>query len=154
MVTIGEKAPEFKAQALIDGVEKEVSLKDFKGKKIALYFYPKDLTPGCTTQAENLRDNYDELQKQGIEVLGVSKDSLTSHKNFSQKKELPFPLISDEDLQINNAYGVWQEKKFMGKTFMGTMRTTFLIDEDGIIKQIITKPNVKEHTQEVLKGFQ
>lgn len=154
MVTIGEKAPEFKAKALNNGIEKEVSLKDFRGKKIALYFYPKDLTPGCTTQAENLRDNYDELQKQGIEVIGVSKDPLTSHKNFSQKKELPFILVSDEDLQINTAYGVWQEKQFMGKTFMGTVRTTFLIDEDGFIKQIITKPNVKEHTQEILKGFQ
>lgn len=154
MVTIGENAPDFKAKAIINGVEQTISLKDYIGKKVALYFYPKDMTPGCTTQAENLRDNFKELEKQGIVVLGVSKDPLSSHKNFSQKKELPFALISDENLEINNAYGVWQEKQFMGKTFMGTQRTTFLIDENGKVSQIITKPKVKEHTKEILEGFQ
>ncbi len=153
MVNVGEKAPDFKAKAIINGVEQTISLKDYLGKKVALYFYPKDMTPGCTTQAENLRDNFKELENKGIVVLGVSKDPILSHKNFSQKKELPFALISDEDLEINNAYGVWQEKQFMGKTFMGTQRTTFLIDEEGNIFHIITKPKVKEHTQEILEGF-
>lgn len=149
-----DKAPQFKAQALVDGQEKTITLNDFKGKKVALYFYPKDLTPGCTTQACNLRDNYTTLTKQNIVVIGVSKDPIKSHIKFAQTKELPFILISDEDLTINKAYGVWQLKKFMGREFMGTVRTTFLIDEKGIITSIIEKPAVGDHANEILKGFE
>ena len=153
MVQKRDKAPDFTAQALVNGEEEKCSLKDFLGRKVALYFYPKDLTPGCTTQACNLRDQYGELEKNNIVVMGVSKDSLDSHKKFQQKKELPFILIADEDLSINKAYGVWQEKSFMGKKFMGTVRTTFLIDEKGIIVNKIEKPKVGDHANEVLKGF-
>ena len=153
MVNIGDNAPNFKAIALIDNNEKKISLSDFKGKKTALYFYPKDLTPGCTIQAENLRDNYKELTKKGIVVIGVSKDPIKSHIKFSEKKELPFILISDENLEINKAYGVWQKKKFMGREYMGTARTTFLIDEKGKIVNIVDKPVVKEHSKEIIDGF-
>ena len=153
MVKVNDNAPNFKARSLVNGEEKEISLNDFKGKKIALYFYPKDLTPGCTIQAENIRDNYKELEKKGIIVIGVSKDPIKSHINFAQKKELPFILVSDEDTSINELYGVWQLKKFMGWEFMGTVRTTFLIDKNGKIVNIIDKPKVKEHSKEILEGF-
>ena len=153
MVKVNDNAPNFKARSLVNGEEKEISLNDFKGKKIALYFYPKDLTPGCTIQAENIRDNYKELEKKGIIVIGVSKDPIKSHINFAQKKELPFILVSDEDTSINELYGVWQLKKFMGREFMGTVRTTFLIDKNGKIVNIIDKPKVKEHSKEILEGF-
>src|SRR4051812_40554797 len=146
----GDKAPVF------EGVEqngKEVSLNDFRGKKVILYFYPKDDTPGCTAQACNLRDNYSELLKKGFEVIGVSTDSVKSHKKFENKFNLPFPLIADEDKTIVEQYGVWGEKKFMGREFMGTKRTTFLIDEGGTIKKIITKPDTANHTEEVLEGW-
>jgi peroxiredoxin Q/BCP len=150
---INDKAPNFTAKALIKGKEKEIKLTDFKGKKIVIYFYPKDLTPGCTVQACNLRDNYSELEKNNITIIGVSKDSIKSHSNFITKKELPFILVSDENLEINKAYGVWEKKKFMGKEYMGTKRKTFLIDENLKIGNIINKPNVKNHTQEILEGF-
>jgi peroxiredoxin Q/BCP len=153
MVEVNKKAPDFKAKAIVEFEEKEISLSDFKGKKVALYFYPKDNTPGCTIQAENLRDFYNDLTDKNIIVIGVSKDSIESHKKFAIKKELPFALVSDEDLEINNSYGVWQMKKFMGKQFMGTVRTTFLIDEEGIIKDIISKPVVKNHANEVINAF-
>lgn len=149
---VGDKI-NFKAKALVSGEEKEISLSDFKGKKVAIYFYPKDLTPGCTTQACNLRDNFSILKKEGIEVIGVSKDSIKSHKSFVQKKELPFILISDEDLKINNLFGVWIEKSMYGKKYMGTDRRTFLIDENGILKHIIEKPVVSEHTKEIIENF-
>jgi len=148
---LNKKAPDFKAKGIIEGVEKEFHLKDFLGKKIVLYFYPKDLTPGCTIQACNLRDNFKEFKKLGIEVIGISKDSLKSHLKFIKEKELPFILISDEDTTINQKYGVWQEKSFMGKKFMGTLRTTFLINEKGIITHIIDKPIVSSHSDEILK---
>ncbi len=153
MVNINQTAPDFKAKALINGEEKEISLKDFKSKKIVIYFYPKDLTPGCTTQACNLRDNFEEFKKKDIIVIGISKDSIKSHLNFANKKNLPFILISDEDKTIQNLYGVWQEKSFMGKKFMGTLRNTFLIDENFKIIKIITKPDVSNHSKEIFEEF-
>lgn len=147
---IGTKAPAF---AGVDQNGNTVALKDFAGKKVILYFYPKDDTPGCTAQACNLRDNYAALLKAGYAVVGVSADSVKSHKKFEQKYELPFSLIADEDKKIAEAYGVWGEKKFMGKTYMGITRTTFLIDEAGKLKHIINKPDTKEHTREVLEAW-
>lgn len=147
----GDKAPAFTAK---DQNGKEVSLSDFKGKKVVLYFYPKDDTPGCTAQACNLKDNYSLLTKKGFAVLGVSVDSEKSHKKFEEKYELPFTLVSDVDKKIVEAYGVWGEKKFMGKTYMGTNRVTFLIDEHGVIKKIISKPDTKNHTEEVLAAWE
>jgi peroxiredoxin Q/BCP len=146
----GDEAPAFKAK---DQNGKEVSLSDFKGKKVVLYFYPKDDTPGCTAQACNLRDNYSLLTQKGFVILGVSVDSEKSHKKFEEKFELPFTLIADDDKKIVEAYGVWGEKKFMGKAYMGTNRVTFLIDGDGIIKKIISKPDTKNHTEEVLAAW-
>lgn len=142
-----DKAPDFKG---VDQDGNVISLSDFKGKKVVLYFYPKDNTPGCTAQACNLRDNYDELIKKGYQVIGVSGDSVKSHKKFEQKFDLPFPLIADEDKVILEAYGVYGPKKFMGRSFLGIHRTTFLIDEKGVIKAIITKPETKNQTQQVL----
>ena len=150
---IGNKAPDFTANFLVDGEEKELKLSSFKGKKIVLYFYPKDLTPGCTWQAENIRDNFETLSKAGICVVGVSKDPIKLHQRFVEKKELQFPLVSDEDLKVNELYGVWQLKKFMGKEYMGTVRTTFLIDENFKIVHIINKVKTKEHTNQILEGF-
>lgn len=149
-LTEGSIAPDFEGA---DQNGKKVSLSDFKGKKVILYFYPKDDTPGCTAQACNLRDNYNDLIKQGFQVIGISTDSVKSHKKFENKYELPFPLIADEEKKIVELYGVWGEKKFMGKTYMGTNRTTFLIDEDGKIKKIITKPDTTNQTQQVLNEW-
>ena len=146
----GDKAPAFTAK---DQNGKDVSLSDYKGKKVVLYFYPKDDTPGCTAQACNLRDNYSALQKKGLVVLGVSVDSAKSHKKFEEKYELPFTLVSDEDKKIVEAYGVWGEKKMWGKPYMGTFRETFLIDEHGIIRKIIAKPDTANHTEEVLEAW-
>lgn len=146
----GVKAPAFKA---LDQNGKTIALKDFLGKRVVLYFYPKDDTPGCTAQACNLRDNYTELIAQGFQVVGVSVDSVKSHKKFEEKFTLPFPLVSDEEKKIVDAYNLWGEKKFMGKTYMGTTRTTFLIDELGKIKKIITKPDTKSHTEEILAAW-
>jgi len=147
----GDKAPAFTAK---DQNGKEVSLSDFEGKKVVLYFYPKDDTPGCTAQACNLKDNYSLLTKKGFVVLGVSVDSEKSHKKFEEKYELPFTLVADTDKKIVEAYGVWGEKKFMGKTYMGTNRVTFLIDEHEVIKKIISKPDTKNHTEEVLAAWE
>lgn len=145
---IGDQAPDFEAPNQ-DG--DTVKLSDFRGKKVVLYFYPKDNTSGCTAQACNLRDNYADLQKAGYEVIGVSKDSVRSHKNFVGKQELPFTLISDEDTSINQAFGVWKEKSMYGKKYMGTARTTFLIDEEGKITDIIEKVKTKDHTAQILQ---
>ena len=150
-LSVGKKAPAFTG---VDQNGNSISLKDFKGKKVVLYFYPKDDTPGCTAQACNLRDNHSELLKKGFAVIGVSVDSVKKHKKFEEKYELPFSLIADEDKKIVEAYGVWGEKKFMGKTYMGTTRTTFLIDEDGKIKSIIEKPDTKNHAAEVLEAWE
>lgn len=131
----------------------KISLNDFKGKKVILYFYPKDDTPGCTAQACNLRDNNTALIQKGFQVVGISTDSVKSHKKFEDKYSLPFPLIADEEKKIVEQYGVWGEKKMMGKNYMGTNRTTFLINEKGIIKKIISKPDTKNQTQQVLDAW-
>lgn len=144
---IGDKAPDFKA---IDQNGASVSLKSFKGQKVVLYFYPKDDTPGCTAQACNLRDNFALLQDKGIVVLGVSVDDVKKHKKFEDKYKLPFTLIADEGKEIVNAYGVWGEKKFMGKTYMGTSRVSFLINEQGKIAHIIEKVDTKNHSAQIL----
>ncbi len=143
----GRKAPAFKG---VDQNGNAIALKDFAGKKIVLYFYPKDDTPGCTTQSCNLRDNYKLLTDQGFAIIGISTDGVKSHKKFEKKFDLPFPLVADEDKLIVEKYGVWGEKKFMGRTFMGTIRTTFLIDEKGVIKKIISKIDTANHSQQVL----
>jgi peroxiredoxin Q/BCP len=145
---VGKKAPAFKG---LDQNGKTISLNDFKGQKVILYFYPKDDTPGCTAQACNLRDNHTTLLKNGFAVIGVSTDPVKSHKKFETKYELPFSLLADEDHAIVEKYGVWGEKKFMGKTYMGTSRTTFLIDETGKLRHVITKPDTKNHTEEILE---
>jgi thioredoxin-dependent peroxiredoxin len=147
----GSKAPAFKG---VDQNGDTISLADYKGKKVILYFYPNDDTPGCTAQACNLRDNYSELLNRGFAVIGVSANSVNSHKKFEKKFDLPFPLVADEDQVIVNKYGVWGEKNFMGRTFDGTHRTTFLIDENGKIKKIIMKPDTKNHTEEVLAAWE
>lgn len=144
----GIKAPAFTAK---DQDGNTVSLKDYKGKKVALYFYPQDNTPTCTNQACNLRDNFAILKKKGITVLGVSPDPEKSHKKFEQKFDLPFTLLSDPEHKIINAYGVWGWKKFMGRDFMGVHRTTFLINEKGVIEHIIEKVKSKEHTAQILE---
>ncbi|MEJ7827616.1 MAG: thioredoxin-dependent thiol peroxidase [Segetibacter sp.] len=147
----GSKAPAFKG---LDQNGNKISLADFKGKKVILYFYPKDDTPGCTAQACNLRDNYHDLINKGFQVIGISTDSVKSHKKFEEKFDLPFPLIADEDRKIVDKYNVWGEKQFMGKTFMGTHRTTFLIDEQGKIKKVISKPDTKNQTEQVLEAWE
>jgi peroxiredoxin Q/BCP len=144
---IGDKAPAFKGK---DQEGQDIELSSFLGKKVILYFYPKDNTPGCTTQACNLRDNYDLLLKQGYIVLGVSVDNEKSHQKFINKFELPFSLIADTDHQIVESYGVWVEKSMYGRTYMGTARTTFVIDEQGIISEIIQKVDTKAHTNQIL----
>jgi thioredoxin-dependent peroxiredoxin len=145
---LGKKAPEFEAK---DQNGNLVKLSDFKGKKVVLYFYPKDNTPGCTAQACNLRDNYEALQKAGFVVLGVSSDSEKSHQKFIEKQNLPFTLLADEDLKVHEAYGTWVEKSMYGRKYMGTARTTFVIDENGNLSEIIEKVNTKEHTKQILK---
>ncbi|SFW81180.1 thioredoxin-dependent thiol peroxidase [Chitinophaga sancti] len=144
----GDKAPVFKG---LDQSGNKVSLSDLKGKKVILYFYPKDMTPGCTAQACNLRDNYTALLQKGYAVVGVSTDGEKSHQKFAEKYDLPFPLLADEDRKIVEQYGVWGEKKFMGKVYDGTHRTTFLINENGVIDKIISKPDTKNHTEEILE---
>ncbi len=146
----GGKAPAFIGTDQ-NGIK--ISLIDFKGKKVVLYFYPKDDTPGCTAQSCNLRDNYSELLKHGFAVIGVSADDVKSHKKFEKKFNLPFPLIADEDQKIINKYGVWGEKQMFGKKYMGIIRTTFLIDESGKLKKIINKPDTENHTQEILLAW-
>jgi peroxiredoxin Q/BCP len=143
----GVMAPDFTAK---DQDGKTVSLSQFKGQKVVLYFYPKDGTPGCTAEACNLRDNYDALTKAGYKILGVSTDDETSHKAFQTKHNLPFTLIADVDKSIVNKYGVWVEKERDGKKFWGTARTTFIIDENGIVETVISDVNTKEHASQVL----
>jgi thioredoxin-dependent peroxiredoxin len=146
----GSKAPDFKG---IDQNGNEVTLSDFSGKKLVLYFYPKDNTPGCTAEACNLRDNYDYLLKNGFSVVGVSPDSEKSHKGFAGKFSLPFPLIADTSKKILNDYGVWGEKKMYGKSYLGVLRTTFVIDEKGIIEKIITKVDTAGHTEQIFNLY-
>ncbi|HEX5168330.1 MAG TPA: thioredoxin-dependent thiol peroxidase [Cyclobacteriaceae bacterium] len=144
----GDKAPDFTAK---DQDGKQISLHDYKGKKVVLYFYPKDYTTGCTQEACNLRDNIDHLSDAGYVVLGVSTDDEASHKGFQQKYSLPFSLVADTDKSINQTYGVWVEKERDGKKYMGTARTTFLIDENGIITSIIDKVDTQAHADQILK---
>jgi len=146
----GLKAPYFEG---IDQNGKEVKLSDFTGRKVVLYFYPKDNTPGCTAEACNLRDNYEVFLKKGFEVIGVSIDSEKSHKNFSGKYSLPFPLIADTSKKICTDYGVWKEKSLYGKTFLGIVRTTFIINEKGIIEQVISKVDTKAHTEQIFSLY-
>jgi len=144
---VGDKAPDFSGST-----EKEdtVTLADFKGKKLVLFFYPKDNTPGCTAEACNLRDNYEVLQKEGYELLGVSPDDAKKHQKFIQKFEFPFSLLADTDLSTIKAYGVWGLKKFMGKEFEGVYRTTFVIDADGTIEKVFDKVKTKDHAAQIL----
>lgn len=143
----GDKAPDFKGK---DENGKEIKLADFKGNKLVIYFYPKDSTPGCTSQACNLRDNYDVLLSKGYKVVGVSADSEKSHQKFIEKNNLPFPLIADTEKEILKAFGVWGPKKFMGKTYDGIHRTTFVIDEKGVIEEVIEKVDTKNHTTQII----
>ena len=144
---IGDQAPDFTAPNQHGDT---VQLSDFRGKKVVIYFYPKDDTPGCTAQACNLRDHYSELQQEGYEVIGISGDSVKSHDKFVTKYELPFTLVADEDKAINEAYGVWQEKSMYGRKYMGTARTTFVLNEEGVITHIIEKVKTKDHTTQIL----
>ena len=147
-IKIGDIAPAFSCK---DQNGNAIKLEDYKGKKVVLYFYPKDNTPGCTAQACNLRDNYSELGKNDIVILGASADDEKMHQKFITKFDLPFPLLSDVDHTLLNSYGVWGEKKFMGKIYDGIHRTTFVINEAGEITNIISKPKVKEHGLEILE---
>ena len=147
MLKVGDKAPDFTVPST-DGTE--VSLKDYRGKKVVLYFYPKDDTPGCTKEACSFRNNLARVKKKGAVILGMNADSVKLHQKFTKKYDLTFPLLSDETKEVIKAYGVWQEKSFMGKKYMGIVRSTFIIDEQGKIAHIFSKVKVDEHTDEVL----
>lgn len=143
----GDKAPDFEGR---DQDENIIRLADLKGKKVVLYFYPKDDTPGCTAQACNLRDNYDALQAKGYEIIGISSDDEKSHQKFREKYQLPFPLIADTDKSIHEKYDVWKEKSMYGRKYMGTVRTTFVIDEEGKIEEVIEKVKTGDHTSQIM----
>ena len=149
-LSVGDTAPDFTS---VNQDGKTLSLADYKGSKFVIYFYPRDMTPGCTSQACNLTENFDDLSAHGIKILGVSPDTPEKHLKFIAKYNIAFDLLADEDKSVHNAFGVWGEKKFMGKIFDGTHRTTFLVDENLKIVDIIAKPNVKDHANEVLSGF-
>ena len=144
---VGDKAPNFKVN---DQDGNTISSKDYDGKKWVVFFYPKASTPGCTTEACNLRDNYKELQKEGFELLGVSADSEKRQKNFKEKYNFPFPLLADENKEVINAFGVWGPKKFMGREFDGIHRKTFIMDKTGTIVRVIDKVNTKDHAAQIL----
>ncbi len=144
---VGDKAPEFKTK---DQDGNTVSLSDFKGKKVVLYFYPNDMTPGCTAEACSLRDNYKVLQKQGYVVLGISSNDEKTHKKFIAKEKLPFSLLADTDKSVHEKYGTWAEKSMYGRKYMGTLRVTFIIDEKGVIQEIIEKVDTKNHASQIL----
>ena len=150
-MNIGDKAPESLG---VNEKGEEIRLSDYKGRKIVLYFYPKDSTPGCTAEACNLRDNYDALRKAGYEVIGVSVDSAKSHQKFIEKNSLPFTLIADTDKKLVEAFGVWGEKSMCGRKYMGTFRTTFILNEEGVVERIITPKEVKtkEHAAQILNA--
>lgn len=147
MLQVGDKAPVFSGS---DQNGNAIGLGDFKGRKLVLYFYPKDMTPGCTVQANNLNDHLDELQEAGYEVVGVSADSAARHCKFIDKHGLEFPLIADERMDVIRAYDAWGRKKFMGKEYDGIIRKTFVIDEEGVIQKIIDKVKTKDHTNQIL----
>lgn len=144
---VGDAAPQFTTK---DQDGKSVSLSDFKGKKVVLYFYPNDMTPGCTAEACSLRDNYRALQKQGYVVLGISSNDEKSHKKFIAREELPFSLLADTDKSVHEKYGTWAEKSMYGRKYMGTLRVTFVIDEKGVIREIIEKVDTKNHASQIL----
>jgi peroxiredoxin Q/BCP len=144
---IGDIAPDFEAK---DENGQIIKLSDYRGKKVVLYFYPKDNTPGCTAESCNLRDNYESFQAKGYEILGVSSDDEKSHQKFIAKHELPFKLIADTDKKVHELYGTWGEKSMYGKKYMGTVRTTFVINEEGKLEDIITKVKTKDHTAQIL----
>jgi peroxiredoxin Q/BCP len=148
MIQKGEKAPDFKG---MNQNGQEINLSQFKGKKVVLYFYPKDNTPGCTAEACNLNDNYQYWLSKGYEVIGVSPDSVDSHKKFEAKFNLSFNLIADTEKEILQAYGAWGEKKNYGKTYMGVLRTTFIIDENGVVENVFAKVDTKNHTEQIQK---
>ena len=147
MLKVGDKVPDFSAK---DQDGNTINLSDYKGKKLVVFFYPKANTPGCTAEACNLRDNYKELQDQGFELLGVSADSEKKQANFKNKYEFPFPLLADEDHTVINAFGVWGPKKFMGREYDGIHRTTFVIDGDGVVENVIEKVKTKDHAAQIL----
>lgn len=145
-IEVGQPAPDFKFTAN-DGTERNLS--ELRGNKIILYFYPKDNTPGCTAQACSLRDAVPAFKQKGIEIIGVSADSEKKHENFKAKYQLPFPLVADTNREVINQYGVWGEKKFMGRTYDGILRTTFIIDENGVVQHIIDKVKTKAHAEQI-----
>ena len=147
MLKVGDKVPDFSAK---DQDGNTINLNDYKGKKLVVFFYPKANTPGCTAEACNLRDNYKELQDQGFELLGVSADSEKKQSNFKNKYEFPFPLLADEDHTVINAFGVWGPKKFMGREYDGIHRTTFVIDGEGVVENVIEKVKTKDHAAQIL----
>jgi peroxiredoxin Q/BCP len=147
----GDKAPDFKG---LNQDGETVQLSDFAGKKLILFFYPKDNTPGCTAEACNLRDNFAALEEKGFALLGVSPDSQKKHQNFINKFELPFPLLADTEQEVLNAYGVWGEKSMYGRTYMGVFRTTFIIDEEGKIQHVFKKVKTKDHTNQILEAIE
>lgn len=147
-IEVGAKAPDFKA---LDADGHQHQLEDYQGQKLVLFFYPKDMTPGCTHQVCNLRDYYQELTEKGIKLLGVSMDDRARHQKFIDKHNLPFPLLEDPNKEMLQAYGVWGPKKFMGRTFEGTHRTTYLINEDGIVEHRIDKVKTKDHAAQILE---
>jgi thioredoxin-dependent peroxiredoxin len=144
LVAVDEEAPDF---TLETDQEKQISLKDYRGKKVVLYFYPKDGTPGCTTEALEFKDVAEQFAKEGAVILGISKDSVASHQKFKEKRQLPFTLLADPESEVLKKYGVWKEKVLYGRKFIGTERTTFLIDEKGIIRKIYTKVKPEGHAQ-------
>ena len=148
MLNVNEKAPNF---TLKDQNGETISLSDFKGKRVVLYFYPKDNTPGCTRQACAFAGAYEEFQKRGVEVIGISRDSVESHIKFAEKYNLPFRILSDPTLDVINTYGVWQEKKLYGKVSFGVVRTTFIIDENGIIEKVMSKVKPDTNAAEILE---
>ena len=147
---VGDKAPVFSA---LNENEQSISLLDYSGKKVILYFYPKDMTPGCTAESCNLGENYQLLKGKGFEIIGVSPDPAKRHLKFIEKYDLPFSLIADEDRKVLEAYNVWGPKKFMGKEYDGVHRTTFVIDEKGIIEKIFLKVKTKDHTNQILESY-
>ena len=147
MLKVGDKVPDFSAK---DQDGNTINLSDYKGKKLVVFFYPKANTPGCTAEACNLRDNYKELQAQGYELLGVSADSEKKQSNFKNKYEFPFPLLADEDHTVINTFGVWGPKKFMGREYDGIHRTTFVIDGEGVVENVIEKVKTKDHAAKIL----
>lgn len=150
MLIDGDKAPEF---TLKNDEEKDISLSDFKGKKVVLYFYPRDNTPGCTREAVSLKEAYEKILAKGAVIIGISSDSVSSHKKFKDKNNLPFYLLSDPEHKVIEAYGVWQEKKLYGKVSMGIVRSTYIIDENGIIIKVYSKVKPDAHGMEVLEAL-